>query len=247
MIDVVDSCKSEEDISIEWDRVALNRATSRREEKDKSFKYILLPKVVERAKLFLLMKQTVIIDVGCGCGELSIALSKLGGKIIGIDISAQSIEIAKKQAGDAVEFINSSVEKYVSGNKKIADICILNMVLSNVYDYKKMCEDVKAMLKKGGRAFITLPHPCYWPDYWGYNKNDWYDYKQQICMDADFLITGLGNMGKCTHIHRPLEMYINALIMSGFRICYVEELYSELSTGKGDYPYPRFLYIECEV
>ena len=246
MISKSNELKSEENISVEWDEIAVNRSNSRLSEKDKSFRYILQPKIIERVGLIKKQHRDTIVDVGCGSGELTKQLVKYCNKIVGIDISEKSIEIAKSQAEPSVEFIHSSLRKFAKKNKDLADMCILNMVLSNVNDCKGMCIDIKRLLKKNGKILVTIPHPCYWPEYWNYRNEEWFEYKEQICMTADFVVTGMGSMGKCTHMHRPIEMYFNMLINSGFKIIYVEELFSRLSTGAGDYRYPRFLYIECE-
>lgn len=247
MIKKCEIYKNDIDISKEWDIIASNRTKCRIAEKDKSFTYILLPKIEERVKALAEKQQNLVVDIGCGCGELSNKISKWCKQVIGIDISRESISIARKCANENVEFIHATVEAYAEEHSEIADICVLNMLLSNVYDCKKMCSDVKRLLKKKGRVLVTVPHPCYWPDYWKYNKEEWYDYKSQVCMEADFIISGNGNMGTATHIHRPIEMYMNTLIECGYRICNIEELFSEFSKGQGDYPYPRFLYIECET
>jgi len=54
-----------------------------------------------------------ILDAGCGAGQFSIELAKRGANVLGIDISANLIEIAKKRLPDnlksKIEFLTSDM------------------------------------------------------------------------------------------------------------------------------------------
>jgi 2-polyprenyl-3-methyl-5-hydroxy-6-metoxy-1,4-benzoquinol methylase len=57
-----------------------------------------------------------VLDVGCGDGNSSVLLAKLGAHVTGIDVSCKSIELAKKRAevnggSNIVQFICSPVEE----------------------------------------------------------------------------------------------------------------------------------------
>lgn len=187
------------------------------------------------------------MDCGCGSGDLTFAINEYCDHIVGIDISKVSIELAMKYNNSPkIKYYNKSIQEYSNISRAKADICILNMVLSNVVDCVQILDAVNRVLKVGGRVLITIPHPCYWPQYWNYDKEEWFEYKREICMNADFTITGIGKIGNITHIHRPIENYIQELIISGFSITGFEELYSEKSRGMDNFRYPRFVYIEAE-
>lgn len=47
-----------------------------------------------------------VLDVGCGCGDTSIALSKLGARVLGVDVSAPMLEQARKRDG-AIEYLQA--------------------------------------------------------------------------------------------------------------------------------------------
>ena len=47
-----------------------------------------------------------VLDVGCGCGDTSIALSKLGARVLGVDVSAPMLEQARKRDG-AIEYLEA--------------------------------------------------------------------------------------------------------------------------------------------
>lgn len=247
MINKIYHNKSQDDIALEWDHVIESRDMAIKQGTDRSFIYILLPAILIGIKKISSRDNICAIDCGCGGGEVASAISKYCDHIVGIDISKKSIELAvQNNESSNIVYYNTSIENYSQVCINWANVCILNMVLSNVIDCIKVCQAVNRMLKKGGKIIITIPHPCYWPQYWRYDKEEWFDYKEQICMKGDFSITGVGTLGETTHIHRPLEQYLQSLVISGFIITDFKELYSELNKGMNNFIYPRFVYIEAE-
>ena len=235
------------DIASEWDSVAYKRKMAISSGADRSFQNILLPEILLKIRGFSKQSNLSVVDCGCGSGDLTFAINEYCDHIVGIDISKVSIELAMKYNNSPkIKYYNKSIQEYSNISRAKADICILNMVLSNVVDCVQILDAVNRVLKVGGRVLITIPHPCYWPQYRYYDKEEWFEYKREICMNADFTITGIGKIGNITHIHRPIENYIQELIISGFSITGFEELYSEKSRGMDNFRYPRFVYIEAE-
>ena len=234
-------------IALEWDSIVERRTKEIIQGNDKSFSYILFPRISNQVKEIARNKKINAIDCGCGSGMITTAIYKYCEHVVGIDISRKSIELAKKNnVSDSIEYYNKSIEEYSKECIDQEDVCILNMVLSNVENCLVVCKAVNRMLKVGGKVLITIPHPCFWPRYWQYDGEEWFNYKNQICMTSNFCITQVGDLGEITHIHRPLEQYFQALLSSGFRIIAFEELFSELSKGRNDFEYPRFVYIEAQ-
>jgi predicted TPR repeat methyltransferase len=55
-----------------------------------------------------------ILDVGCGTGELTKRLTPYSTEVIGIDVSKNMInEARKRNSDDKINYINISVEKYL--------------------------------------------------------------------------------------------------------------------------------------
>ena len=244
IVDNIDNKK----IADEWNRIIEKRAVEIKNGNDKSLLHILYPEIEKRVKELDVKENGVIIDCGCGSGYVANKICFYCKKIIGIDISAKSIEIARKEYKDNknAEFQESSIEDFGEKNAEYAEICIANMVLSNIFDCRNACAAIWKMLKKQGRLLITIPHPCFWSEYWGYADQDWFEYKEQICISGDFNITGVGSLGVSTHIHRPLEMYIEILKKEGYAIIEMKELYSKSVPGKNNFKKPRCMFIEAE-
>ena len=97
-----------------------------------------------------------ILDIGCGGGLLTEPMSRLGGKITGIDPSKKNIKIAKlhaKKNNLKINYICCSPENLES--KKKYDV-ILNMeVVEHVNDLNFFIKSSSYLLKKNGIMFIA--------------------------------------------------------------------------------------------
>ena len=97
-----------------------------------------------------------ILDIGCGGGLLTEPMSRLGGKITGIDPSKKNIKIAKlhaKKNNLKINYICCSPENLKS--KKKYDV-ILNMeVVEHVDDLNFFIKSSSSLLKKNGIMFIA--------------------------------------------------------------------------------------------
>ena len=54
-----------------------------------------------------------VLDVGCGCGATSLAISELGAAVTGVDVSTPMLDLAKKRA-KKVSFIETDASTYQS-------------------------------------------------------------------------------------------------------------------------------------
>ena len=101
-------------------------------------------------------KNLEILDVGCGGGLLSEPISRLGGKVTGIDASVKNIKMAKihsKEKKLKINYICASPEKLKI--KKKFDI-ILNMeIVEHVEDVEIFLKHCSKFLKKNGLMFIA--------------------------------------------------------------------------------------------
>ena len=97
-----------------------------------------------------------ILDIGCGGGLLTEPMSRLGGKLTGIDASKKNIKIAKIHAKKnklRINYICSSPEN-LNSNKKY-DV-ILNMeIVEHVNDLNFFIKSSSSLLKRNGIMFIA--------------------------------------------------------------------------------------------
>lgn len=123
--------------------------------------HLLIPEIVK----LLPERRTRILDLGCGNGTLASALGKRGHDVVGVDASADGIELARKQF-PGIRFETCSIYEdsacdIIGGGY---DFVISMEVIEHLYWPRKLIETGYRTLAPGGRMIITTP-------YHGYLKN----------------------------------------------------------------------------
>lgn len=103
----------------------------------------------------------IVIDLGSGGGfDCFLASKKVGkfGKVIGVDMTSEMIELAKKNSlkGDYgnVEFLLGEIEKLPLGDS-FADVIISNCVVNLSPNKEAVFKEASRVLKIGGRLSIS--------------------------------------------------------------------------------------------
>lgn len=230
------------EVKAEWDALCTTRQNAIDAGQDYSLLAVTAPCIIKE----LDMPNNGILDVGCGTGYLTSLLAKHTTRCVGIDVSASSIDVAKLRYSDSsAVFMVSSIGNFSTDIK--FDICVANMVLSCDPDWETSIRSIKNLLNERGKLLIMLPHPCYWPKYWGFDKESWFNCNEEIYIEHDFSISLAKSLGNATYIHRPLSMYITKICGEGFILEKMVEPYpvSELPEDY-KYEYPRFLLLKFE-
>ncbi len=110
-----------------------------------------------------------ILDYGCGPGTFLIKLKKLTkSKLFGVDISKEFIDQSKqnfkKYNLKNIEVQKVEAEKLPFENQKF-DIILVIDVIHHLDDIKKNVDEIKRVLKKGGKLIIYEPNkfnPLIW-------------------------------------------------------------------------------------
>ncbi len=106
-----------------------------------------------------LNSEDYVLDLACGTGEYSIALSKLGSSVIGVDLNGEMIKIAQEKAKNLdVSFIEKDMTKLNDfKNKKFKLIfCIGNSIvhLNSKNKIEKFIQDIYNSLDDNGVMVI---------------------------------------------------------------------------------------------
>lgn len=104
-----------------------------------------------------------VLDVGCGGGLLSEAMAREGASVLGVDLSAELIDIAKlhrlesKQAGAVLDldYRVQSVEALADAEPGTFDAITCMEMLEHVPDPASILEACARLLKPGGRLFVS--------------------------------------------------------------------------------------------
>lgn len=240
--------KNNTEIAKEWDALATIRAKQLYDNEDVSMDYVLKPLIFKMAKDASFSN---VIDLGCGTGYLTREIAQRATHVTGIDISNASIAIAKQRNKDIsnILFKANAIETLTIEDHNPFSLAIANMTLMDVVNLEATIRATSGLLEPEGYFIITITHPYFWPLYWNYAHKEWFSYKKEIEIEGNFNISLNETTYKTTHIHRPLEMYVNLLCSNGFTI---ETLYEPIPDKDimKKYPkkweYPRFLGIKCK-
>jgi len=99
-----------------------------------------------------------IIDVGCGGGILSESLAKLGGKVTGIDMGAEPLNIAKLHAlesGVSLDYEKITAEEKALQSPENFDIVTCMEMLEHVPDPASIVAACADMVKPNGYLFFS--------------------------------------------------------------------------------------------
>ena len=235
--------KKLDDISLEWNTVCEKRHIIIDNGQDISLLYVTMPCILNGVRKHSPKR---VLDVGCGTGYLTNKLADECNMCFGIDVSERSIIVAKnKYKKENMTFVNSSIAKFSPHIK--FDICISNMVFMTDPELDNSLSVINNLLDEHGILLITITHPCFWPRYWKYQDEDWFEYNQEIFIQHEFCTSLSNPLGVTTHIHRPLEQYFSSIINAGFVIEEIIEPSPIKETPEEyKYEYPRFLYLQCK-
>lgn len=98
-----------------------------------------------------------ILDAGCGGGILSEALAELGHHVTGIDLSKNSIEVAKEHAelkNLYIDYQHTSIYNLSQTNQLFDVICVME-VLEHVENVKHFLHACSLLLKSNGFLFFS--------------------------------------------------------------------------------------------
>ncbi|MCI0745609.1 MAG: class I SAM-dependent methyltransferase [Verrucomicrobia subdivision 3 bacterium] len=112
-----------------------------------------------------LKPQTRVLDVGCGNGFTCGEFLKRGCNVVGIDLSRQGIEIARKAHPQGrFEVLPADDRLLENLGEEPFDIVVSTEVVEHLYDPRSYARGCFRALKSGGRYICTTP-------YHGYVKN----------------------------------------------------------------------------
>lgn len=235
--------KSLKDVGDEWDLISKERQDAIEQGLDISLLSVTAPWILKHIDK---EKPKTVLDVGCGTGYLTSLISQKTNICCGIDISKQSIDIAKNKYGNEnTDFFVSPIKDFHSD--LLFDCCVSNMVFMSDPEIEQSLKNIYANLKNDGLLYIMITHPCFWPTYWGYQNEEWFNYYNETFIEREFSITLKKDLGIITHIHRSLSQYYNIISSAGFTIELIEEPYPTREININyKYSYPRFMFFKCK-
>lgn len=199
-----------------------------------------------------------VLDIACGQGFFSRAVSESGAAVTGCDISPELIELAKKHAGggesakyhesvkyyvapaDRLDFINGNT----NGKEGEFDAAIMVLAIQNIENMQGAMKEAARALKPNGRFIIVLNHPAFripGKSLWRFDEDkstmsrEIHGYMSDSATEIDMTPGEKDETKKRKTIsfHRPLQSYFKSLAKSGFAVTRLEEWISHRKSQKG--------------
>ncbi|MGY6704693.1 class I SAM-dependent methyltransferase [Roseinatronobacter sp.] len=155
----------------------------------------------------------VVLDAACGLGYGSYLLHAVGRarKVVGIDLSRESIEYAKRQFvsdNQEVRFEVVDLGDRLPYEDNSFDVVASFETLEHLHDPEFFLDEVNRILRPGGRVIVSVPND--WTDETGNDPNpyhfhvyDWKKIREQISnrfnVDAAFAQVAGGGMKLTNH------------------------------------------------
>lgn len=101
-----------------------------------------------------------VLDIGCGAGLLSEAMSKQGAKVTGVDAASEVIAAAKTHA-EALDpamrptYVNTTIEAFNDSGAEQFDVITCMELLEHVPNPEQFISDCIKRLKPGGKVFFS--------------------------------------------------------------------------------------------
>ena len=183
-----------------------------------------------------------IIDIACGQGFFSHAYAEAGADALGIDISPELIERARKGASRA-HFSVASASR-IGAEDDSFDAGFIVLAIQNIEDMQGTFKEAARVLKKDGVLAVVLNHPSFRipkASAWGYDEKAQVQYRRieryGIPFSVKIDMTPGAKAGKekvhTVSFHRPLQEYVKALAKAGFVITGLEEWTSHKKSERG--------------
>lgn len=98
-----------------------------------------------------------VADIGCGAGASSRVWTELGHRVLGLDVNAELIRLARERAAAAgldAEFEVGTATALPWASSTV-DICMLPELLEHVADWQSVLDEATRVLRPGGALYLS--------------------------------------------------------------------------------------------
>lgn len=182
-----------------------------------------------------------ILEVGCGDGFFTAEFGNVGADAEGSDVASAMIGEAKKRHPHLRWYV-AGADNLSFAKNELYDSVVVVLALQNIENLSGALKEAARVLKKGGEFIFVLNHPAFRipkKSSWGfdeaanmqYRRLDGYLTEASAEIDMDPGRTS----GKRTTVsfHRPLQVYVKALVKNGFAVTGLEEWISNKKSQTG--------------
>ena len=163
----------------------------------------------------------IVLDVGCGDGQIARALAKQGSSVLGIDPTQLHIDLANERAGGPTYMLGNATKLPVADASQ--DAVVACLVFEHIDEVDTAIAEVSRVLKPGGQFSFFLNHPLLQTPGSGWIDDFILDPPEQYWRIGAYLVETetVEEVEKdvfIRFIHRPLSRYVNALLANGLSL-----------------------------
>jgi 2-polyprenyl-3-methyl-5-hydroxy-6-metoxy-1,4-benzoquinol methylase len=170
-----------------------------------------------------------ICDLACGQGRVARHLAARGASVVGIDVSAKLLAIARRHeeaTPQGIEYIHADVQDLDGAAFERFDGVVCSMALMDIPDLAATAREVAHLLRSEGWFAFTILHPCFHTSESGEIETPTgaartvSRYFVEGYWQSD---TRTGPPGKVGAYHRTLSTYVNTLGDAGLQLVRLSE------------------------
>jgi len=197
----------------------------------------------------------VLLDAGCGTGLFSHAFAALGLRVTGVDIGAESIAIAQKEAQKTENFVVASVENMPQIRSSTFDHVICVLSLQNIENGKQALQEMVRILAPKGTLTLVINHPTFripQATSWEWTADARTHFRRVDRYLSEHKVTIQMQPGRDTRditysFHRPLSWYLNQAANMGMTLTKSQEWISHRKTDQGPQKTPELERTRHEI
>lgn len=161
---------------------------------------------------------SMVLDVGCGEGQISRALAEAGCEVVGVDPTTRHIEVARERGGPVCYEIGDATSLPMPDES--CDGVVACLVFEHIDDLAGAISEVARVLRPNGRFSFFLNHPLLQTPGSGLVDDHLIDPPEQYWRIGAYLvetdsIEEVEPGVRVRFVHRPLSRYLNTMAEHG--------------------------------
>jgi SAM-dependent methyltransferase len=168
-----------------------------------------------------------LLDVGCGTGAHSAPLTELGWQLVGVDISADMLGLARDRGLEAVH----ADARRLPFDDRSFDAAVSLWTHTDVDEFEKVVGEVARILRPGAPFVYTGVHPAFVGPHSSFlfaqgtpELHPVYLGEGRYGLEAPGVESRTGLRAKVGAVHLTLDTFLNAFLSSGLTLEHFEEL-----------------------
>ncbi len=175
------------------------------------------------------VKNTRICDLACGQGRVARYLANRGAHVVGVDLSAKLLAIARRQEETdprGIEYVQADAQNLDTQVLGLFDGVVCFLALMDIPELASTLHSVARILQPGGWFVFAILHPCFHTSRSGEIETS----EGAVRTIGRYFVEGYwrsdtrpGPPGKIGAYHRTLSTYVNTLTDAGLQLVRLSE------------------------